>query len=155
MKRVFKSINDDEEDDPLQKQFKSLEMEWDSIKQSISRSNRRSSTIVAGDHQAINFHGECFDVDEESQVSTEFSCKGFENYDENYNQFCGFRRSCTGSPWSDAAERGGMVVAVKSGCGGSGGSVGKWIVCVVIVLFAVAIVAFECRSYQEHILVPT
>ncbi|KAI3802557.1 hypothetical protein L1987_30694 [Smallanthus sonchifolius] len=142
MKRVFKSIYDDEEDDPLPKQFKSLEMEWDSIKQSISRSDRRSSTTVSGDHQAVNFHGECFDVDEESEVSTEFSSKGFENCD---------------SPPSEVAERGGMVVAMKScGCGGGGRfSVGKWIVCVVIVLFALAIVAFECRIDQEHILVPT
>ncbi|KAL8260953.1 hypothetical protein R6Q59_025002 [Mikania micrantha] len=49
MKRVLNSIYADEEDDPLQKQFKTLEIEWNSIKQSISKSDRRKPT-TAGDH---------------------------------------------------------------------------------------------------------
>ncbi|KAJ0587011.1 hypothetical protein HanIR_Chr04g0158281 [Helianthus annuus] len=239
--------DEQQQDDPLQKQFKTLQKEWDSIKQSFSRSNRRSSTTttVAGDHrvfhpyedspkelmtllqneyspakecshnsghhdqdaveineaEANGIDGECFDFDEESEVSTEISCKGFENYDK-YNQLSGFGGSCTGSSQLDvagkgvravvksggdggsctglsrldvagkgvraAAEsggdggsctgssrldvRGGRVAAVK---GGGGGCVGKWFVSLVVVVFALAIVALECSSEHKSILVPT
>ncbi|KAD4585585.1 hypothetical protein E3N88_23186 [Mikania micrantha] len=207
MNSVFKSFSDNENDDSLQKQFQNLEIEWDFIKKSISRSNRRSFTTVSGDHRLLHMYhnspkqlmsllqnentplkhqhqaavegiehpevdfddgrlkgrrlfvesdvgsddnGGCFDVDEQSEVSTEFSCKDFEGYHENCNRFC------MDLPWSGVTERDGMVAAVKEGGGGggSGGSVGKWIVCVVMVMFAFAIVAFEC-SGEEHVLVPT
>ncbi|KAI3806967.1 hypothetical protein L1987_22887 [Smallanthus sonchifolius] len=189
MKRVLDSIYDDEEHDPLQNKFKTLEIEWDSIKQSISKSNRRKP-IAAGDHCLFQFHhnspkelmsllqlqtdnspsienfddgrlrgrrlfeesemgsdydGECFDVDGKSEVSTEYSCKGFENYDENCYQFCGFRRSCTDSPPCGEA--------VKSG-GGGRGRVGRFMVCLVV-MFALAIVAFKCSGEDEYVLVPT
>ncbi|KAI3763229.1 hypothetical protein L1987_53682 [Smallanthus sonchifolius] len=193
MKRVLDSIYDHEEHDPLQYKFKTLEIEWDSIKQSIPTSNRRKP-IAAGDHRLFQFHhispkelmsslqlqtdnspsiedfddgrlrgrrlfdesevgsgnddGECFDVDGKSEVSTEYSCKGFENYDENCYQFCGFRRSCTDSPPCGEA-----VVVMKSG-GGGRGRVGRLMVCVVVML-ALAIVAFKCSGEDEFVLVPT
>ncbi|KAJ0613811.1 hypothetical protein HanIR_Chr02g0055521 [Helianthus annuus] len=192
-----------EHDDPLQKQFETLQNEWDSIKQSFSRSNRRSS-VASGDHRLIQLchnspkelmsllqlqsevltsgdhdraavevieqrevdfdngrlrgrrlfeesdvgsedNGGCFDVDEKSEVSMEFSCKSFENYDDNCDRFSGFRGSCMGSP-----ER---SVAVKGG-GGGRGLVGRLMIWIGV-MFVLAIVAFKCSGEDEQILVPT
>ncbi|KAK1436746.1 hypothetical protein QVD17_02528 [Tagetes erecta] len=186
MKTIFN--NNQEQDDPLQKQFKTLELEWDSIKQSFSRSTRRTYSTGVGDHSPFNFSDkelmsflqientpekeaaveviektepkfeeiDCFDMeDEESEVTTVFSCNGFEDH---CNGFGAFRRpSCMESLPYDEAESGGMVVANGGGCGGEYKHirVGKWFVSVVVMLFAIAIVAFECSSEHEHFLVPT
>lgn len=219
MKRLPKSIyNDEEVDDPLLKQLKRLEEEWDCIKQSISRSNRRNTTTdsiatVAVDHRLFQMYdkspkelmmllqdspseedfwnsrhhdlvaieimkereadfdngrfrgrrlfeesevgsdddggtqGESSDMHEESEVCTEFSYKASENHDGNYTQL-------KDSPPSDVAERNIAVVTLKS-AGGGGRSVRRWMICVVIMLFALGIFAFKCSGQGEQILVPT
>lgn len=222
MKSLPKSIyNDEDLDDPLQKQLKRLEEEWDCIKQSISRSNRRNSTndsVATVDHRLCEMygkspkelmsllqyenspseedfwnsrhhdrvaieiikereadfdngkfkgrklfeewevdseddgggrvtHGEASEMDNESEVCTEFSYKASENHDGNYNQL-------TDSPPSDMAEKGVAVVMVKN-AGGSCGYVRRLMVCVVVMLFALGIFAFKCRGEDEQILVPT
>ncbi|KAL4559806.1 hypothetical protein LXL04_031952 [Taraxacum kok-saghyz] len=220
MKRSPKSnYNHEEIDDPLLKQLQRLEEEWDCIKQSISRSNRRNSATVSvtidnrlfqmydkspkelmsllqhenspsedefsnsrhHDRVAVEIikdreadydngrfrgrrlfeesevdsdddggkHGDSSDMEEESEVCTEFSYKASENHNgKNYTQL-------KDSPPSGVAERDVPLLTVKRSGGGSGCSGRRWMICVVIMLFALGIFAFKCSGEDEQILVPT
>ncbi|GJY07299.1 hypothetical protein Tco_0374353 [Tanacetum coccineum] len=188
MTKTLNTINV-QETDPLQRKLNTLELEWDSIKQTISRSNREKPIVATCDDDN-NINNSLFQICNSSpkelmsMLQCEFdksSIKGrrlfeesdkdspspgnlngekprlFEGSDMDEKSVVSSESSCQVLDKCDLVGPDVVVLAVKGSCGlGVGGVwVGRWVIWVVVMMFAIGIVAFKCSGQDEQILVPT